>query len=128
MAVAEASLKNLQKWKRGHKPPKSPGRPRKRAWVEDLEALASQPQERLAFLRRILRKHPVDAMHYLAGKPLEQLRIEASLALSVEPATIELAAAAAKSLMDASRIAQDASQNRPLSLPSTEIKTPVIES
>jgi hypothetical protein len=123
--------KHLRPWTKETRPtPKNPGRPKKVNWLEELERVASQPKERLAMLRRLCRKYPVDAMHYLAGKPLEQIRLDASITTAVAPRTLEAAAAIARTLMQGPGTVQDASQKSPLSLPSDEIKVahkPIVE-
>jgi hypothetical protein len=70
----------------------SPGRPKKLDWVYELEALAQTPKERKPFLERLLRKHPVDAMHYIVGKPRETVVIDQTL--KAEIATSEVIDAA----------------------------------
>lgn len=76
--VSANSLANLQKYKfpKGHKPPRSPGRPRKKAWIEELDELASSRKEFKPLLLRALHKHPVDVLYYLMGKPKEMIVLD----------------------------------------------------
>jgi hypothetical protein len=91
----EKNLRNLKPFQKGEARARmSPGRPRKPDWVAELERLAATPKERIPFLRRMLHKYPVHAMHYLAGKPLEQVRVEATTTNKFSQDDIELAAAA----------------------------------
>lgn len=95
--VAEASLKNLEKRKTFPKGtsgnPK--GRPRKKAWIEELDALASSSKQFRPFLLRILQKKPIEAMHLLAGKPREIVQIDQNLKAEVKTQEIvELASQA----------------------------------
>jgi hypothetical protein len=120
--ITAKQLANLRPLKKGdpRRCNHSPGRPRKKAWVEELDALASSGKEFLPFLRRLLHKKPEIAAYYLAGKPLEQMRLEAEITTGVSQKTIDGAAAAFIKLMDEPK--------SPVSQPSEENKTALKQS
>jgi hypothetical protein len=116
--VPNKSLQNLKPFVKGDtsRLKNGRGRPKKLDWTLELNTLAMTPEERIPFLRRLLRIKPDIAMHYLAGKPREMITLESTINQSISVSTIELAVAAARTMLDA-----------PLSLPSEQIKVAHIE-
>lgn len=85
-------LANLRPFKKGDKNiPKSPGRPRIPDWVKEFAEFTSTGQRPVQLYQRLLKKYPVDAMHYLAGKPVERIDLSGELKHSVDPNLIAAA-------------------------------------
>lgn len=95
----QRSLANLRPFKKGGNIPKSPGRPRSIDFAQAFRDHMNQGKRAEQLFTLVRKKKPDVAMYYLAGKPLEQVRIDATVTASMIPQVDILAAAeAAKKL------------------------------
>ena len=89
MAVNPKSLDNLEptKWKKGHKPFKSPGRPPTRNLVEMIRAdFERNPQ---AIVNLLKKRKPETYAAYLAGKPAETINVGGIAGQPIEINSVE---------------------------------------
>jgi hypothetical protein len=93
--VTRPQNKHLKPFPKGHKHI-GPGRPKTRAFVAYVKARFEDnpsPAEMKKLVDTMLKKCPQEIAHYLAGKPLEQMRIEMETTNKFSQEDIELAAA-----------------------------------
>lgn len=77
--VSLANLKKSKPFQKGDARCCRTGRHRKKAWIDELDELASSSKEFRPLLERVLKKHPVDVLYYLMGKPKEMVQIDATV-------------------------------------------------